>query len=251
MPRSTNLDTIAPDDAVNTTPSPTTPSVPAKKIKKKIATRLVPPPNRSNDGGTSDFRHEIDKILSTAKSSLTSFVVKPKKFSFSEQDGDEEIILVMRQHWFTNVSWILTALIMSIAPLFLKFVPILESFSPNYQFVAVIFYYLIVFAYSFEKFLSWYFNTYIITDERIVDIDFVNLLNKRFSDAKISMIQDVTSSVSGISQTIFNFGDILIQTAAEQNQFIFANVPNPEVVIKVLQQLRQEEEQEAIDGRIR
>ncbi len=29
------------------------------------------------------------------------------------------------------------------------------------------------FAFAFEKFLSWYFNVNIITDERIVDVDFI------------------------------------------------------------------------------
>ncbi|MFA6519091.1 MAG: PH domain-containing protein [Candidatus Shapirobacteria bacterium] len=241
MSRSSNLDSIAPDDLSAEVPTKADPvGTPAKKTKKKI-----------NTPAPTDFRSEIDNILSTAKKSFTSFKIKPQSFTFSEQELNEEIILVMRQHWFTNVSWILTAIIMSIAPIFLTFVPILASFPPNYQFVAILFYYLIVFAYSFEKFLAWYFNTYIVTDERVVDIDFVNLLNKKFTDAKISMIQDVTSKVSGFSQTLFNYGTILIQTASEVNELVFEKIPNPEHVIKVLQQLRQEEEQEAIDGRIR
>lgn len=244
MPRASDLDTIAPDDTI--VPAP--PSISPKKKKKAKPAARSP---ASSSSSATDFRREIDNILSTAKSSFASFVIKPKSFSFSEQDNEEEIILVMRQHWFTNVGWILTALLMSLAPVFLPFVPILGSFPPDYQFVAILFYYLIIFAYSFEKFLAWYFNTYIVTDERVVDIDFVNLLNKKFSDAKISMIQDVTSKVSGFSQTLFNYGTILIQTASEVNELIFEKVPNPEKVIKVLQQLRQEEEQEAIEGRIK
>jgi len=239
MPRSSNLDTIAPDDPISSTLSSAASAPKTKKAKKKT----TPP-------AATDFRREIDKILSATKGSFASFVIKPSHFSFSEQDANEEIILVLRQHWFTNVSWILTALLMSLAPLTIRYIPILDSFPPNYRFIAVLFYYLIVFAFSFEKFLAWYFNTYIITDERVVDIDFINLLNKEFSDAKISMIQDVTSKVSGFSQTLFNYGSILIQTASEVNEIIFEKVPNPEQVIKVLQQLRQEEEQEAIDGRI-
>jgi len=246
MPRSADLDTIAPDDPqvpspVLASPVVNPPSTPALKKKKKIH----PSP------AANEFRQRVDEILATSKSSFASFVIKPQKFVFSEQEKDESIILVLRQHWFTNVSWILTALVMIFVPILFTYVPILSFFPARYQLVIILFWYLITFAFAFEKFLSWYFNLYIITDERVVDIDFINLLNKRFSDAKISFIQDVTSQVSGFSQTMFNYGDILIQTAAEKNQFIFEKVPNPDVVTKILQQLRQEEEQEAIDGRIK
>jgi hypothetical protein len=93
-------------------------------------------------------------------------------------------------------------------------------------------------------------NVCIITDERVIDIDFNNLLEKKFSDAKISMIQDVTSRVAGVSQTLFNYGTVLVQTASEVNELVFEKIPNPDKVIKVLQLMRQEEELEAIEGRI-
>ena len=97
------------------------------------------------------------------------------------------------------------------------------------------------FAFTFEKFLSWYFNVNIITDQRVIDIDFNNLLDKKFSEAELSAIQDVTSRVIGVGATLFNYGDILIQTAAELNQIIFGKIPNPEKVIKVLKELRGED----------
>lgn len=260
MPRATNLDNIAPDDPIDTIPTgqpPSTP-LPPKKKKHKIhssSPSSSTPVNESSVKPTpspvESIRAEIDNILSHAKSSLGSFQVKPRHFEFSEQEKDEKIILVMRQHWFTNVRWILITILLILAPLALTYVPILSFFPPSYQMVSVLFWYLITFAFAFEQFLSWYFNLYIITDERVVDIDFLNLLNKRFSDAKINMIQDVTSQVSGLSQTILNYGNILIQTAAEQNQFVFEKVPNPDIVTKILQQLRQEEEQEALEGRTR
>ena len=113
------------------------------------------------------------------------------------------------------------------------------------------YYDLITFAFAFEKAITWYFNVYIITDERVIDIDFNNLLNKRFSEAKLDAIQDVTSQVTGVAQTMLNYGTIFIQTASEVPEIQFENAPNPQKIIKVLQQLRQEEEQEALEGRVR
>jgi hypothetical protein len=255
MPRATDLDNIAPDDPI--TPPQDSAITPPPEPSVQEPSSPTPPPSHPKkkkkvfNSPVNEIRAEIDHILNGAKNSFASFQIRPSKFVFSEQEKDEQIILVMRQHWFTNVRWILLTLLMVIAPIFLTFVPILSFFPARYQMVSILFWYIITFAFAFEQFLSWYFNVYIVTDERVVDIDFVNLLNKKFSDAKISFIQDVTSHVSGMSQTLLNYGTILIQTASEVNELVFEKIPNPEVVVKVLQQLRQEEEQEAIEGRLR
>ena len=236
MARVSDVDTVAPDDpVVFSTPSP---SVTAKPKKKK-------------DQAIPDFRQKVYDILGHTRHSFSSFLVRPKVFSFQERDDEEEIILVLRRHWVTNLPWILISIIMFLGPIVLPLVPLLDSFPPNYQFIAIVFWYLITFVYAFERFLSWYFNVCIITDERVVDIDFNNLLIKKFTDAKISMIQDVTSKVVGVTQTLFNYGTVFVQTAAEVPELIFSQIPNPDKVIKVLQQLRQEEEQEALEGRVR
>jgi hypothetical protein len=138
---------------------------------------------------------------------------------------------------------------MSLAPALLRFVPLLSFFPPNYQAFAVIFWYLITIIFAYEKFLTWYFDVYIITTERVIDIDFDNLLTKKFSEAEIFVIQDVSSQVSGLSQTILNYGTVLIQTAAEINQILFVKVPNPEIVVKVLDELRHKEGNTLVGGR--
>ena len=102
-----------------------------------------------------------------------------------------------------------------------------------------------------ESFLTWFFNVYIVTDERIIDIDFYNLIYKEVSDANIDKIQDVTYKMGGVIRTLFNYGDVMVQTASEVPNFEFLAVPKPDKVAKVLQDLRIEEQQEAIEGRVR
>ncbi len=263
MPRTGDLDTIAPDDAVSPASSPSKkPSIsPApsansssnkpktKKAKSPLSSNPTPPPPPVSP--VAEIRKTIDDLLGRTSHPLSAFLAKPKVFSFQERDAQEEIILVVRRHWFTNLGWIMATIVMIFAPLTLRLFPLLDFLPTNFQFIAILFWYTVTFAYAFEKFISWYFNVGIITDERVVDIDFNNLLDKKFSDAKISMIQDVTSRVSGVSQTLFNYGSVFIQTAAEVPEIEFEKVPSPDRIIKILQQLRQEEEQEAIEGRVR
>ena len=106
-------------------------------------------------------------------------------------------------------------------------------------------------AYILESFLTWFFNVYIVTDERIIDIDFYNLIYKEVSDANIDKIQDVTYKMGGVIRTLFNYGDVLIQTASEVPNFDFLAVPKPDMIARVLQDLRMEEQQELVEGRIR
>lgn len=166
-------------------------------------------------------------------------ILKTKNFSFAEQDDTEEVLLVLRPHWFTNVSWVFTVIFLIFLPLLISFAPIPQFFTENYKFVSILFWYLFVFIFAFEKFLAWYFNLFIITNQRVVDIDFNNFLDKKFSEADLDMIQDVTSRVAGVSQTLFNFGTVLIQTASEINEVVFEKVPNPEKIIILLQELRE------------
>lgn len=184
--------------------------------------------------------------------SLSSLLVLPgKKVHFETQEPEEEILMILRAHWITNLPWIFLVSALLWAPLLLRYFPLLLSFPSRFQLVFVVVWYLVWLMYIFEKFLSWFFNLTIITDERIVDVDFLNLTTKRVSDADIDKIQDVSFTHTGAVGTIFNFGDVLVQTAAEVPEFVFEKIPQPAQVANILQRLRTEEKIEALEGRIR
>ncbi|MBU1117435.1 hypothetical protein KKD37_00560 [Patescibacteria group bacterium] len=249
MARSKDLDTVAPDDLV----------ISEEKTEEKIVEKKIEktPPKKNSVSGkkeeedVSNIGDKIYEILGHTKHPLSSILVKPDVFSFEERADKETIYMVARPHWFTNVSWVLTTLLLVVAPGLLKFVPVITEIPVKFQFLGILAWYLVSFAFAFEKFLSWYFDVFIITDERVIDIDFNNLLDKKFSEAKISMIQDITSRVSGVSQTMFNYGTVFIQTAAEVPEITLEKIANPEKIIKLLQVLREEEERETLEGRVK
>jgi len=96
-----------------------------------------------------------------------------------------------------------------------------------YPTALLLLWYLMTFAFGLERFLNWYFNVYIVTDRRIVDIDFNGLLYKNISECSHDRVQDVTYKTGGLLQTLFDFGDVYIQTAAEQREFEFRSIPQP------------------------
>ncbi len=179
------------------------------------------------------------------------FYPEPGKVDFINKDPEETIILLVRRHPITNVPWILGAFIMIIAPAFLSVLPFFEGFPDRFQLALPIIWYMITTAFILEKFLTWFFNVNIITDERIIDVDFVNLLYRDISDAETGQIQDVTVKVGGAIRTLFNYGDVIIQTAAEMPEITFEAIPHPDRVTKLLRELRVEEHQEELEGRVR
>ncbi len=182
---------------------------------------------------------------------LAAFIKKPKNINFETQEKKEEIVLFLRRHWITNVPWVLVIVLMLVAPVFLRFFPLLDFLPGRFQFITLIGWYLLTTAVVFEKFLSWLFNVNIITDERIVDIDFPSLLYREISSAKIDQVQDISTKVGGFIRSLFNYGDVLIQTAGTEPEICFEAVPQPGQVAKILNQMMLEEEQEKIEGRVR
>lgn len=170
---------------------------------------------------------------------FSAYANYPVNVHFENQGDGEEIILFLRSHIITNVPWILIALLLFAAPRVLSFFPIIDFLPERFQFVSIIFWYLLAVAFVIEKSLNWLFNVYIVTNERVVDVDFYNIVYKEVSDAQLGKIQDVTYKLGGVVRTIFHYGDVFVQTAGTEPNIEFLGVPNPERVVRVLRDLRE------------
>lgn len=189
-------------------------------------------------------------IQESTTGAFRSFAVCPPDLKFETQETDEKIILFLRQHPIVNLGWILLAIGMLFLPTLWDFLPV-TWLPARFQLMTIIGWYLLVLAFVLERFLGWYFNVYIVTDERIVDIDFEGLAYRNLSIAQLGHIEDVTFRQAGTMGAIFNYGDVFIQTAAEQREFDFGRVPQPARVVEILYMLQQEEQLEALEGRIK
>lgn len=185
-----------------------------------------------------------EKNPQAGSSMLAAYIDNPTDIRFDTQSEEEKIMLLLRKHVITNVPWILLVILMMMAPFLLNFFPLLDFMPANFQVMALIIWYLLIISIIFEQFLIWFFNVYIITDERVVDFDFHSLLYKSVTEAKINKIQDKTYTMGGLVRTIFNYGDIKIQTAGAVPEIDFDAVPCPSDVIKKLEELINIEEVE-------
>jgi hypothetical protein len=180
-----------------------------------------------------------------------AFAPKPKHVHFESQDPGERVILFVRRHPITNVPWMLTTIILAVLPVFLDVVPILDFFPERFQFMTLLGWYVFILGFVLENFLSWFFNVNIFTDERVIDIDFYSLIYKRITSAQIDKVEDVTSSVGGFLGSVLDYGNVDIQTAAQERELSFELVPEPGKISQVLNELILEEEHERLEGRVR
>jgi hypothetical protein len=174
---------------------------------------------------------------------LSSFIKDPSKTHYDGEDKNERIRFILRSSFLVNYKWITLVILMLIAPTFTNsFLKTLEAeelklIKPSLIAVITMFWYLGTFGLLLAKFLLWYFNVYIISTKKVVDMDFMGLLYKNISEATLDNIEDVTSNISGTFGTIFNIGDVYIQTAAETREFEFKGIYNPAKVRDLISDL--------------
>ena len=76
---------------------------------------------------------------------------------------------------------------------------------------------------------------YIISTDRVISMDQRGFFSRRVSESTLDKIVNVTQDVRGFVRTIFNFGDIVIQTSCSGNEnsiIKLVDVPNPNEIQK-------------------
>lgn len=155
---------------------------------------------------------------------------------FESQDEDEHIVLLLRAHPITFIPWITTAIVVSLIPLVLNFV--LPTFLTISQiFFLNIFWYSSIITYVFLHIILWLFNVGIVTDQRIIDIDYANIIQKTVAATTLEEVSDVGSETSGFIRSLFNYGDVHVMTAGPSQDIDFAAVPQPAEVVSIINEM--------------
>lgn len=155
------------------------------------------------------------------------------------QEPGEKVIIYLRRHWFIFAKISAFFIFLSILPLFLRsfivrHLPQLLSDSmwgPSMTLLISI-YYLFIWVLWYQNFLDYYLDLWIVTDRRIINTEQNSLFNRVIAEQRLSRIQDVTSTQKGFLPTFLNYGEVKVQTAGQQPQFHFEQIPNPHEVAR-------------------
>lgn len=146
---------------------------------------------------------------------------------------NEEPIAIIHKHWTRLAPAVARALAAFIIPsFFLKY--ILASRTAFYVYLAFVAALVLYLVYSW---IVYYFDVFIITDQRVVDIQQTGIFRRTVVEAPMSRIQDVTYNISGFFATLFNYGRVTVRTASESEVAMDA-VSEPEEVHEMIVELQ-------------
>ena len=166
---------------------------------------------------------------------LHALCVRPN-VTFENQHKDEKVILTLRAHPITLISTVVNTVTMFILNFFIGFIigPFLNAIQLTY---VLVFSYFVAFFYFWFQIMNWYYNIGIVTTRQIIDVDFSVLTFRNVSRTELSHIEDITVKVSGFASSIFNYGNVFVQTAGSEINTEFMQVPNPAGAAHIIQDI--------------
>ncbi|MFB6226557.1 MAG: PH domain-containing protein [Candidatus Paceibacteria bacterium] len=161
--------------------------------------------------------------------------------SLIDKNPNEEIHFILHRHPITFLKFLFFFFILASVPFALYF--LLSTLFPEIVQTETIYtigvlagsiYYLSILLFLYTKFVDFYLDVWIVTSQKIVDIIQSHLFSRNISELDLDRIQDVTTNVSGILPTIFDFGNLKITTASGNTNIVFKSIPDPTEVRKRL-----------------
>ncbi|HEX8591161.1 MAG TPA: PH domain-containing protein [Candidatus Paceibacterota bacterium] len=160
-----------------------------------------------------------------------------------ELEPGEQITIQVRQHIFVLFLRLIPPALLAIAPFIVLpvFQALLpgeatqagEGLSPYFRFFVGI-WWLFLWMHAFHIITKYFLNVWVITSHRIVDIHQLGFFRRRVSSFLLLHIQDVTTNVHGIFQTIVGFGDINVETAGNSDCFCMKGIRTPEEIRDII-----------------
>ncbi len=87
---------------------------------------------------------------------------------------------------------------------------------------------LIVWMKFFAFWIDHYLDTWILTNEKLIDVEQKSFFHREIATLRLAHIQDVSITTSGVFATLLGFGTIVVQTAAETPEFTMHGIAHPE-----------------------
>ncbi|MBX9765390.1 hypothetical protein K2X83_01995 [Patescibacteria group bacterium] len=174
-------------------------------------------------------------------------------YGITDFKSDERVIAVIRHHWFVLFRSVFGIALLFVLPFFI--LPIFWAIAvqggsaPGIPGGVVLFFSsmwaLIMWNFLFSKWTDYYFDIWVITNMRIVDIDQKGLFKRNVATLlNLDHIQDITFELMGVIGNLLTFGNITIQTAAVHREFRMTEVPAPGRVVQTIREAKIEKMRE-------
>ncbi len=174
---------------------------------------------------------------------------------FKDTRPGEHVVAIIRRHWFILFKDIFGLAVIFLIPFFLVplvFGTLTQGGAINASGGFVLFFAslwsLIIWNLIFFRWTDYYYDVWILTSDRIIDIDQRGLFHRDVATLfDLNHIEDVKTILSGVIGNIFNFGKIQIQTAATRDEFVIDGIANPVHFERLIRDTQQKHMAEMFD----
>lgn len=152
---------------------------------------------------------------------------------FPGQRTGEHVRLLMRKHWVTDLRSALTFLLIGIFPLLIALWigELLWQNSDSRVFwgfvMGFLVYLLFIGLITYVHWLNEELDIIVVTDQRVISHEQIDLFHRQISEAHVSQIQDVKGSERGLLQNLLHYGRLEIMTSSNDTFFHMNYVEDP------------------------
>jgi uncharacterized membrane protein YdbT with pleckstrin-like domain len=165
-------------------------------------------------------------------------VMGRKFFKYIEFDSNERMVTEIRKHPFGLLLIIATGLFVAVTLFAISSVAATINLNETFGVASLNGLKPVLIAVSFFVLVGVIIMTYIgaflyrnnviyVTSEKIAQVLYISLFNRKISQLSIGDVQDVTVTQKGILAHLLNYGTLVVETAGEQQNYTFTFVPDP------------------------
>jgi len=138
-------------------------------------------------------------------------------------------VIIWRKHWWVLFTRLVTPIILAIAFLAITVVWLQYELPSQGQIIWLLGFVAALLWIVWQA-IDWRNDVYMMTPNRVVDIEKRPFVFEDRLEASLSMIQDVRYTQPSFISMLFDFGHVYLETAGEQGGLTFDSVPHPKRV---------------------
>lgn len=160
-----------------------------------------------------------------------------KLFTQELKEG-ENIIRIIHKQWASFIVPSFKILLGFSVPFF--FSAFLFSFKWGLLIFIILF--VIALVYAVDIWMKWYFDLFVLTNYRILNIDQKGIFTREVSEVTYKNVQGVNYELTGIFAMLFNYGTVKIQAIGIKNLIKIESVENPKNLQELILEIKEKSE---------
>lgn len=153
---------------------------------------------------------------------------------YFEQQKGEEIIEVIRKSL-----WMLAPILIKAFSLLIPAIYILLYYDISFLTIGSLGWLVFIFAYIFYNWLIWYYDVYILTTTRVIEIKQGSLFSREVNELNLDKIQDVSYSVDGFHSSFLGFGTVAVYSSGTL-RINLRNISGPKETQQMILELKED-----------